>query len=153
MRFLELRIPPVVFSLLTAALMAGVAWAARGLNLAIPGSRLLAGGLFAAGASISVLGVVTFRRARTTMNPLQPTRATTLVVSGIYRISRNPMYLGFLVCLLGWAILLSNPAALLPIPLFVLGMNRWQIVPEETALTQRFGTAFVAYMARTRRWL
>ena len=87
------------------------------------------------------------------MNPLQPTRATTLVVSGIYRISRNPMYLGFLVCLPGWAILLSNPAALLPIPLFVLGMNRWQIVPEEKALTQRFGTAFVAYMARTRRWL
>jgi len=153
MRLLELRIPPVAFSLLTAALMGGVAWAARGLNFAIPGSRLIAGGLFAAGAGVSVLGVVSFRRAKTTMNPLQPARASTLIASGIYRISRNPMYLGFLVGLLGWAILLSNPVAFFALPLFVLGMNRWQILPEEKALSLRFGSEFAAYRTRTRRWL
>ena len=97
--------------------------------------------------------MVSFRRARTTVNPLQPTKASTLVATGIYRVSRNPMYLGFLVCLLGWAILLSNPIAFLLPPQFVLGMNRWQIVPEEQALALRFGPEFAAYKIRARRWL
>jgi protein-S-isoprenylcysteine O-methyltransferase Ste14 len=119
----------------------------------LPGARGIAVGLFVVGVMISVLGVVSFRRAKTTVNPLQPAKASTLVATGIYRLSRNPMYLGFLVCLLGWAVLLSHPTAFLLLPLFVLGMNRWQIVPEEQALALRFGPEFAAYQARTRRWL
>lgn len=153
MRSLELKIPPVAVWLLTAALMGLAAWAVPGLNFALSGSRVIAAGLIVGGAGVSILGVISFRRAKTTVNPLQPAKASTLVATGIYRVSRNPMYLGLLVALLGWAILLSNPIAFLLPPLFVLGMNRWQIVPEEQALTLRFGPAFAAYKIRTRRWL
>jgi protein-S-isoprenylcysteine O-methyltransferase Ste14 len=76
-----------------------------------------------------------------------------MVVTGIYRISRNPMYLGMLLLLVAWAILLSNLAASLVLPLFVLYMNHFQISPEEVALASRFGADFAAYCKAVRRWL
>jgi len=74
-------------------------------------------------------------------------------VSGVYRLTRNPMYLGFLLVLLGWAIFLSNALAFLLLPAFIFYMNRFQIEPEEKALTSLFGQQFVAYTSRVRRWL
>jgi protein-S-isoprenylcysteine O-methyltransferase Ste14 len=75
------------------------------------------------------------------------------VLSGIYSLSRNPMYLGFLMLLLGWAIYISNAFAFLFVPAFVLYMNHFQIEPEEQALTARFGQEFMSYAGRVRRWL
>jgi protein-S-isoprenylcysteine O-methyltransferase Ste14 len=97
--------------------------------------------------------VVAFRRAGTTVNPMKPESSSSLVVSGIYAFTRNPMYLGFLFALLAWAIYLSHPAAFLVLPLFVWYMNRFQIEPEERALASLFGEAFTTYAARVRRWL
>lgn len=73
--------------------------------------------------------------------------------TGIYRFTRNPMSLGFLVALLGWAVYLANVGAFLLLPAFVCYMNRFQIRPEEMALRERFGESFVAYQRRVRRWL
>lgn len=87
------------------------------------------------------------------MNPLNPAAATTLVESGIYRYSRNPMYLGLLFVLLGWAAFLGNAFAVLILPGFVWYMNYFQIIPEEKALLERFGSAFSAYSKKVRRWL
>jgi protein-S-isoprenylcysteine O-methyltransferase Ste14 len=84
---------------------------------------------------------------------MKPGSASVLVDGGIYRLTRNPMYLGFLVVLLGWAIFLSKLVALLPLPAFIFYMNRFQIQPEEKALAARFGQTFIAYKARVRRWL
>ena len=72
--------------------------------------------------------------------------------AGIYRLTRNPMYLGFLWILPGWGIFLSNAPAFLVLPGFALSMNRFQIEPEERALTRLFGQAFVAYATQVRRW-
>jgi protein-S-isoprenylcysteine O-methyltransferase Ste14 len=99
------------------------------------------------------LGVVSFRRAGTTVNPLTPEASSTLVRAGVYTLTRNPMYLGFLMLLLGWAIYMSNAFALLFVPVFVVYMNRFQIEPEEKALGSRFGQAFVTYTTCVRRWL
>jgi len=96
--------------------------------------------------------VVTFRKAKTTVNPVKP-HASSLVTSGVYAISRNPMYLGGFTMLLGWTIFLSNPLAFLFLPLYVLYLNRFQIAPEERVLTSLFGETYVAYQARARRWL
>jgi protein-S-isoprenylcysteine O-methyltransferase Ste14 len=74
-------------------------------------------------------------------------------MSGIYRISRNPMYLGFFLLLTGLAIFLSNVIAIVILPLFILYMNRFQIEPEERVLTYLFGQEFVDYKLRVRRWL
>ena len=84
---------------------------------------------------------------------MQPESASALVVSGIYRLTRNPMYLGFLLILLGWALFLSNGLAVLAVPAFVFYMNRFQIEPEERALAAIFGAEFVAYKSHVRRWL
>ena len=105
------------------------------------------------GVACSVLGVASFRLARTTVNPMTPDATTALVVSGIYRVTRNPMYLGFLLLLLAELVWLSNPVAFLVAPAFVLYLNRFQIGPEEIALRSRFGEAFNSYAAHVRRWI
>jgi protein-S-isoprenylcysteine O-methyltransferase Ste14 len=63
------------------------------------------------------------------------------------------MYLGFLLLLAAWAVWLTHPLALLTVPVFVGYMNRFQIRPEEAALTARFGEEFIAYTRRVRRWV
>lgn len=102
---------------------------------------------------MSLWGVHAFRRARTTVNPTRPGSSTVLVVSGVYRFTRNPMYLGFLLMLLGAAAQLENAAAFIVWPAFVLYLNRFQIRPEEEALRALFGEAFIRYQSRVRRWL
>jgi protein-S-isoprenylcysteine O-methyltransferase Ste14 len=105
------------------------------------------------GALTCLAGVVGFRRAKTTVNPMHPDSTSSLVVSGIYGYTRNPMYLGFLLILLAWAAALSNVLTLLSLPAFVLYMNYFQILPEERVLASRFPRDYTEYRARVRRWL
>ncbi len=129
-----------------------IARAVPSFHFDIPAHDWLAVVLVAAGFVTGLSGVVTFRLARTTLNPLKP-HASSLVTWGIYAISRNPMYLGGLIMLLGWAIFLSNALVFLFLPVYVLYINRFQIAPEERVLTSLFGQTYVAYQARARRWL
>ena len=129
---------------------------ARGLpafRLFYPGRIVLAVSVGCLGLLVSLSGVIEFRRARTTVNPMTPNASSSLVTSGIYTVTRNPMYLGFSTILLGWGIFLANPFSLLVIPCFVFYMTRFQIIPEERALQSRFGSDFQAYRAKVRRWL
>ena len=103
--------------------------------------------------STCVSGIVSFRRAKTTVNPMKPDSTSSLVVSGIYRYTRNPMYLGFLLVLLGWAAFLSNVAALAFLPAFVVYMNRFQIRPEERVLASLFPHDCSGIPAKVRRWI
>jgi protein-S-isoprenylcysteine O-methyltransferase Ste14 len=153
MRVLKLKVPPVAVLLVTAALMWLGASVAPRFGFTIPLRSILALVFALLGAMTSILGVVSFRRAETTVNPLKPEASSSLVCSGVYAFSRNPMYLGFLLLLLAWGIYLSNALALLLLPVFVAYMNRFQIEPEENALTARFGQEFVTYTTRVRRWL
>jgi len=98
-------------------------------------------------------GVAAFRSAGTTVNPLDPGRSTRLVVSGVYRYSRNPMYVALLLLLFAWGIRLSNPYAMLTAWLFIPWMNRFQVIPEERAMLSLFGQDFVRYAQRVRRWI
>jgi len=153
MSVLELKIPPLVVVLVTAALMWLVARTVPELGFVVPARDVVAISIALAGVVTSALGVVSFRRAGTTTNPMKPESSSSLVTSGIYKLTRNPMYLGFLLVLLGWAIFLSNVPAFLFLPAFVLYMNRFQINPEERTLAALFGQEFAAYKASVRRWL
>ena len=153
MHALDLKIPPGAIVLVTAVLMWLSSWAVPILGLVIPARDVLALGIAIAGGVISILGVVSFRRAGTTVNPLTPEASSSLVLSGVYTLSRNPMYLGFLLLLLGWGIYMSNALALAFVPAFFVYINRFQIEPEERALTSRFGQEFVSYSSRVRRWI
>jgi len=150
---LELKVPPVLAVAVAGLLMWAIGWAAPDLDLALPGRMPVAVSAVLLGVLISVAGVVEFRRARTTVNPLTPDAASSLVAGGIYRLTRNPMYLGFALALLGWGIFLSNPLSLAMLFVFVGYMNRFQIAPEERALESLFGDAFKAYRSKVRRWL
>lgn len=152
MHSLRLRIPPVVTTLIFAAVMAATAFVVPA-SVAIPYSSPIAVVVASIGVLVALAGVVAFRRQRTTVNPLTPERSSSLVVAGIYRFSRNPMYLGFLLALGGWCVYLANWASALLLPLFVAYMNRFQIEPEEMALTERFGERFSDYCRTVRRWL
>lgn len=130
-----------------------MAWMTPNLEVSFPARRILAIGAVLIGVAIAGTGILSFRMAKTTVNPMKPDSASALVVTGIYRVTRNPMYLGFLWILLGWGIVLSHALAFLILPGFVLYMNRFQIEPEERALTTLFGQAFVDYRSRVRRWI
>ena len=149
---LESKVPPPALVVVLAVAMWLVSRATPSLHFDVPWHDGLAVVLVSAGFITGISGVVTFRKAKTTVNPLKP-HASSLVTSGVYAISRNPMYLGGLTMLLGWAISLSNPCAFLFLPVYVLYLNRFQIAPEERVLTSLFGKTYVTYQARVRRWL
>jgi len=153
MQFLELKVPPPVVGLSMAILMWFTAKKVPALELALPQRKGLVLGLLAAGVCVSVLGVASFRRAGTTVNPLKPERSSYLVTSGIYRYTRNPMYLGLLLILLAWAVFLANIVAFIFLPAFIAYLNRFQIRPEEKALALMFGQDFANYRSKVRRWL
>lgn len=105
------------------------------------------------GLTFDLLGLWAFRASRTTINPLKPQRTSALVTHGIYRFTRNPMYVGMCFLLLAWAVYLS---ALLPFAgpaIFVLYITRFQIKPEERVLGQLFGEQYAEYTSRVPRWL
>jgi protein-S-isoprenylcysteine O-methyltransferase Ste14 len=153
MHVLELKVPPLALVFLMAAFMWLARWAVPTFGFELPARTLFSVSAAVAGAVIGGLGFASFIRAKTTVNPMKPDSSSSLVVSGIYRFTRNPMYLGFLLGLLGWAIFLSNALAFFLLPAFIVYMNRFQIEPEEKALARLFGEQFVAYRSRVRRWL
>ncbi|RDE19676.1 isoprenylcysteine carboxylmethyltransferase family protein [Motiliproteus coralliicola] len=150
---LELKIPPVLLVILFATLMWAIAWLLP--SVAVPlAARITALLFFAAiGVCFSVSGVYSFNKAKTTVNPTTPNAASALVTKGIYRHTRNPMYVGFLFALIGWGLFLANLYALVLTLGFVWYMNRFQIQPEEQALDLLFGSDFLAYKKKARRWL
>jgi protein-S-isoprenylcysteine O-methyltransferase Ste14 len=150
---LELRVPPVALGVLAAALMWSASSAAPALDFPFSAFCASSAILAMAGALTCLAGVVSFRRAKTTVNPMKPDSTSVLVGSGVYRYTRNPMYIGFVLILFGWAAFLSNVLALVAVPALVLYLNRFQVVPEERVLASRFADDYAAYRARVRRWL
>ena len=153
MQRLELKIPPLALVLLAGGVMWWIAWAVPAGDFAFPARLSFAAGAGVIGLAIAGMGIVSFRMAKTTVNPMKPDSSSALVVTGIYRLTRNPMYLGFLWILFGWGIFISNALTFLVLPGVVLYMNRFQIEPEERALTRLFGQAFVTYAKQVRRWI
>lgn len=149
MNALELKVPPPLVMLAIGAAMWGLSPAVtHGLvTNAIALAISLAGGIVAAA------GALAFRRVKTTVSPLKPQSASSLVTGGIYRVTRNPMYVGLLLVLVAWAAFLVDPWSLWGPVAFVAYITRFQIKPEERALQNLFGDEFLAYTAKVRRWL
>ena len=153
MRFLYHKIPPPIVTLLFAAALWAFAKYLPEFDLALRWRIIGAVLLLASGFLFSLAGVVSFRKARTTVNPLKPNTASSLVSSGIYRYSRNPMYVGMALVLIAWVWYLASPLLLIGVVGFVFYMNRFQIVPEERAMLTLFGEDFTRYQNNVRRWL
>ena len=150
---LEKRIPPVALVLIVGFIMWLVAPYAPRVDAGESVRLVISAILFLLGTLFALSGVMAFRTSKTTVDPRKPEASSALVSSGVYRYSRNPMYVGFALVLAAWAVVLASAWALLAVPFFVIYMNRFQIAPEERALREIFGDSFRAYEQRVRRWL
>lgn len=153
MKFIENKIPPPLVALLCAAVAWGLQRLLPGASLAFAGQLPLALLCVLLGLALDLSGLWSFVRRKTTANPWTPERARSVVQSGPYRISRNPMYLGLALQLLGWCVYWGQPLGLLALALFVAFITRFQIIPEERALLQKFGAPYADYLRRVRRWI
>lgn len=150
---LENRIPPPVVMTLTGVVMWLASHVLPVVTVEDKPRVALSLLLLIIGSLVCLAGVWAFRRAKTTVNPLKPETASSLVIVGIYRYSRNPMYLGFATYLMACAVFLASPLTLAGVIAFVLYINRFQIAPEERALTALFGDDFTRYTTQVRRWI
>ena len=150
---LELKIPPPLIALIVAGVMWGISLSMP--LLAIPNTMRIALCVvfFLIGLGFDVVALTAFRRQKTTFNPMKPENSSALVSSGIYKVSRNPMYLASLFMLLSWAVYLSSAWSLFGLLLFVLFINRFQIEPEERVLQAKYGESYTYFKSKVRRWL
>jgi len=149
MKALETRIPPPVIALTFATL---IWWMSRYLPEFMP-KMVIVSLLVAIGAIFDLSGLLTFLRAKTTVNPMKPHTSSALVKTGIYKITRNPMYVGLAFVLSGWCIYLNSPTALIGVAGFILYIHALQILPEERMLITLFGEEYMEYQSTVRRWL
>ncbi|MBX3724626.1 MAG: isoprenylcysteine carboxylmethyltransferase family protein [Xanthomonadales bacterium] len=148
------RLLPPPAALFLAGLLAWLlARAFPAWQVVLPGQQGVALALAVAGSSLMLAAALSLLAARTTLNPLHPERASTLIAVGAFALSRNPIYLGDALLLCAWLVWLGQPLGLLALAGFVLWLDRAQIPAEERALAQRFGADWQAYRARVRRWL
>jgi protein-S-isoprenylcysteine O-methyltransferase Ste14 len=150
---LELKVPPLVLVLVLAGAMWFVARQLPSLTMALPWQHHLAVTISGVGFLFLLAAMYEFLKAKTTFNPITPEAASSVVASGVYLVSRNPMYVGFLLMLTGWAIFLSHLLPFIFLPVFVAYMNRFQITPEERALSVKFGDDYNRYKQVVRRWV
>ena len=153
MKFLELKIPPVLIFFFTAVLMWSMTLVSNELGID-KNIRFIIGAVSSLiGGFIAISGIIGFRKAKTTVNPTKPNKASSLVCSGIYRYTRNPMYTGLLFVLIAWGCFWDNLLSLLLVLVFPLYMTQFQIKPEERVLESLFRKDYDHYKEQVRRWL
>ena len=150
MKALEHLVPPPLVALIVGVAMWGVSRPFA--PSAIPGRTWLAAALALAGFAVAFAGFMTFRHAGANIDPHLIDKGDVLVTEGVYRYTRNPMYLGLTLLLLGVAAQLGRPAALLGPVVFVAYITRFQIAAEERAMAMKFGARYAEYVRATRRW-
>jgi len=150
---LRLLVPPPLIALVSALLMWGISSQLDALQFAFPFQAILAYAIIASGLLIDIISIFAFRNAKTTVTPLAPEKASSLVVSGLYRFTRNPMYLGLLLILIGVALWLGSFVNAAVVVGFVAYITANQIKPEEERLQEVFGAQYHSYMQEVRRWI
>jgi protein-S-isoprenylcysteine O-methyltransferase Ste14 len=150
---MHLKVPPPVAVAVALALLYAAGSLLPGLTLTFPGQTILAILLLFAGLAIGAVAIAGFLTARTTFNPTTPHKARTLVTGGLYRFSRNPMYVADVLLILALAVHIGTLSVLAVVPLFVWYLTEFQIKPEEEHLTRKFGRDYLDYCSRVRRWI
>lgn len=153
MKILELKLPPLALTLILGAMMWTTSEIIPAAKYIVSWSLSVSLIALCVGAFFAIMGVVEFKKANTTVDPRVPHQTSSLVISGVYKLSRNPMYIGFLFMLIAFAFYLSQIYVFLFLPLFVVYMNRFQIKPEERFMKKKFGDEYVTYMSKVRRWI
>lgn len=149
---MNLKIPPVLLFAFTALLMYLLAEFLPVGYFDFFGRMYLMGILLLLALVTAITALIQFFGAKTSVDPLNPDKASVLVTRGVYSISRNPQYLALLMVLLAWGLWLGNAFNVLLAAGFVSAMNRWQISREEASLLEKFGKEYSQYCIKVRRW-
>lgn len=150
---LELKVPPVVVMFVCMILMYLVSKIFSSFNLDFMFQIFISVETFFSALFLIGAGAYVFSDKETTINPHKPKETTFLVTTGIYKFTRNPMYLGIVTILFSFLIYLGNPINIVNIVLFILYMNKFQIIPEEKALEDLFKEDYIEYKSKVRRWM
>ncbi|NJB71993.1 protein-S-isoprenylcysteine O-methyltransferase Ste14 [Saonia flava] len=149
---MKLKIPPVIIVLLFGTVMYLLARFLPVGNFDFFGKHYLMLGLLVLAMLLALTSLIQFYRSKTTVNPISPSKVSTLVTNGIFQYSRNPMYLALLLVLLVWGLWLGNAFNTIVAAGFVYYMNAFQIKPEEEVLSNLFGSEYKQYCTLVRRW-
>jgi protein-S-isoprenylcysteine O-methyltransferase Ste14 len=147
------KVPPPIVAVFISATMWGMSAYEPTLPFPPDSTQTLVLLMVIAGVSFDTLGLLAFRKSKTTLNPMTPDKTSALVTSGIYRITRNPMYVGLVLFLIAWATQLSMLWPFIGPMFFVIYINRFQIAAEERVMQSKFGDEYSAYKNKVRRWL
>ena len=150
---MKLKIPPVIVFFIALGLIFGAHYLFAEHSYSFSKQILLSRIFLASGVLAAFSGIISFRMKGTTVDPLNPEKASSLVQSGIYKYTRNPMYLGMALVLIGGIVRVGNPLGLLAIVFFIWYMTKFQIKPEEAALKKIFGAEYEEFCNKVRRWV
>lgn len=150
---LECKVPPPIYMLLFSTIAYLLFVYAPLYTLRNASWKIGGWAIIALGFIVIVTAAIQFKSSNTTLSPVSPKSTSVIVVSGIYRFSRNPMYLGMLFILSGWVLALGGLSGVIVVPLFIMTITKFQILPEERALQESFGDQFLLYKNNVRRWL
>ena len=145
------KIPPTILTLLF--LIFNYILSFNFLKIDIPYKYFFTTLLLVLGFYIIIRSSRLFAQAKTSIDPLRPFKSTSLITNDIYKYSRNPMYFGYLLIILGSSVYLGNVISIIIIPLFIFTINFLQIIPEEEALKDLFGPRYDEYLSKVRRWI
>jgi protein-S-isoprenylcysteine O-methyltransferase Ste14 len=150
---LGLKVPPVAQGIIALILIWLLSryWPVYRMNTIFQGAVALS--IISIGLCVGALAVGVFLKLRTTVDPRYPNKTIRLVTTGIYKYSRNPMYLAILMVLIGVSVYLGALSSILILLIFVIYINQFQIVPEERSLEQKFGDSYRQYAKGVRRWV
>ncbi|WP_095500530.1 methyltransferase family protein [Paraferrimonas haliotis] len=150
---LELKVPPIVVMLLTGVLMFLASIATVQFSVDGPVMDIAGWAFGLVGLVVIFRGVQVFKRHQTTVDPRIPSASNQLVTNDIYGLTRNPMYLGMTLCLVGWGLYLGSIVALVFVAVFIAFITRFQICTEERLLARKFGKSYLEYAKDVRRWI
>ncbi|MGR5069735.1 MULTISPECIES: methyltransferase family protein [Vibrio] len=153
MKILELKVPPVAVFLAVVLLMYWLKEISPALLITVPFVKVVSAGLTGIAVFVAAAGIYEFRKAKTTVNPIKPESASSVVNTGVFAYTRNPMYFGLLLIIIALGLWWQHLSVILCGALFVTYMNRFQIKPEERALERLFGEDYVDYKNQVRRWI
>lgn len=153
MKKLEAKIPPAMLFILAAISIWIISKYTAGFEIKNITKNSIVTLITITGLIFGFSGIISFKKSNTSVDPTNPESADTLVSSGIYRVSRNPMYLSLVFLLIAMVLYLESLWSIIVVCLFVVYMNRFQIIPEERAMIKLFGNEYVDYMQRVRKWI
>ena len=146
-----LKIPPPILVLI---LVSSNYFSSKKIDLFhLPNQNLISILILLIGMLILINPIFKFIKSKTTIDPIKFKKVNKLIISGIYKYSRNPMYLGLLMIVISTSIFFLNIFSITTPLLFYCWINRFQIKREEIFLTEKFGEEYMSYKIKTRRWI